>query len=274
MSPSAALSSPIRVAVSGALGKMGRQVVQAVLDADGLELVAAVDLNQPGNDVGTAIGLPAAGVSIKPNLTDAIGSSNAQVCVDFTHPDAVFENAQTLLNLDCSPVVGTTGLSDEQLEALRQLAEQKSLGILVVPNFALGAVLMMRFAQQASKYFDHAEIIEYHHNQKADAPSGTAIKTAQLMAEANPEFAKTNAPEHETIPGSRGGQGPAKLQVHSVRLPGYVAHQEVIFGSPGQTLTIRHDSIERSCYMPGVVFGVRKVVGLTGLVYGLENILD
>ena len=133
---------------------------------------------------------------------------------------------------------------------------------------------MMRFAQQAAKYFDHAEIIEYHHNQKADAPSGTALKTAQLMAATNPEFAKTNAPEHETLPGSRGGVGPAKLHIHSVRLPGYVAHQEVILGSPGQTLTIRHDSIDRACYMPGVVFAIRKVVSLSGLVYGLETILD
>ena len=193
--------------------------------------------------------------------------------VDFTQPKYVFENAKICLANGVRPVIGTTGLNDSQIEELKNLAESKGLGCLIAPNFSTGAILMMMFAQQAAKYFDNAEIIELHHNQKKDAPSGTAIKTAQLMAEENPNFATGNCPETETIEGSRGGTSYSNLHIHSARMPGYMASQEVLFGAMGQTLTIRHDSADRKCYMPGVLLAVKHVAAHNDFVYGLDNIM-
>jgi 4-hydroxy-tetrahydrodipicolinate reductase len=207
------------------------------------------------------------------DLHELLTREKPDVCVDFTHPDAVFGNAMAMIQAGCRPVIGTTGLSQAQLAELDAALRAKGLGGMVVPNFAIGAVLMMKFAQEAAKYFDHAEIIELHHNKKADAPSGTAIKTAELMRQSQSQFGPTNAPEKETITGARGAAGPADIHIHSVRLPGYIAHQEVILGGPGQILTIRHDSMDRACFMPGVALACKKVLGLTGLVYGLEHIL-
>jgi 4-hydroxy-tetrahydrodipicolinate reductase len=164
-------------------------------------------------------------------------------------------------------------LKPEQLEALRQQLEQLDLGGMVIPNFAIGAILLMKFAKEAAQYFDHAEIIELHHNRKADAPSGTSIKTAQLMSESCAQFGTTNQPEKETITGARGATTKAGIHIHSVRLPGLLAHEEVLLGGPGQLLTLRHDSFDRTCFMPGVLLCIKKVVDLSGLVYGMEEIL-
>ena len=165
------------------------------------------------------------------------------------------------------------GLKDEEIEHLKKLSTENKTGCLIAPNFSTGAVLMMMFAQMAAKYFDNAEIIEYHHNQKKDAPSGTAIKTALMMSEAKDSFKGGNCPEKETIEGSRGGTSYSDIQIHSIRMPGFMASQEVLFGSFGQTLSIRHDSTDRKCYMPGVVMAVKHVFDKNDFVYGLENIM-
>ncbi len=267
-------SKLIRVAVCGGLGKMGREVVKTVISDPELDLAGVVDshsLNETVNDVFDVTSEQ--GKRLDRDLAELLNREKPDVCIDFTHPDVVFRNVMSIIDAGVRPVVGTTGLSSEQLEKIDAALKAKKLGGMVVPNFAIGAVLMMKFAQEAARYFDHAEIIELHHNKKADAPSGTAIKTAELMRQSQVKFGPTNAPEKETISGARGATGPAEIHIHSVCLPGYIAHQEVIMGAPGQILTIRHDSMDRASFMPGVVLAIRKVLELNGLVYGLEHIL-
>ncbi len=251
----------IKVLVNGALGKMGKEVINAVNECEQTELVCAVDIMGDGKEV------------LK-DLKSAIEISNPDVIVDFTQPSAIFENAKLCLNSKVSVVIGTTGLSDEQIKELEVLTEKNSVGCLVAPNFSTGAVLMMKFAKLASSYFDNAEIIELHHNQKKDAPSGTAVKTAQLMAEANSNFALGNCAEVETIKGARGANGVNNIHIHSVRMPGFMASQEVIFGAMGQTLKIRHDSTDRKCYMPGVILAVKHIFNNKQFIYGLDKIMD
>ena len=255
----------IKVAVCGALGRMGQEVVNAVYEADGMELSIAVDIAATGQKIGN--------ITVEKDLETALKSHQADVVVDFTQPDSVFKNALIALNVGVSPVIGTTGLSDKQLAELKEIVEEKEIGCLIAPNFTIGAVLMMKFSQMAAKYFHNAEIIEFHHNQKKDAPSGTAIKTAQMMALEQKDFARSNCAEVELIEGSRGGKSESNIQIHSVRMPGYMASQEVIFGSPGETLKIRHDSIDRKCYMAGVVLAIRYIFKNNDFIYGLENIL-
>lgn len=262
----------VRVAVCGGLGKMGQEVVKTVINDPELSLAGVADRNGQSRTINDVFGTTTETGIIEADLASIL-KNKPDVCVDFTHPDSVFSNAIAMIEVGCRPVIGTTGLTPEQLKELDGALNAKGLGGMVVPNFAIGAVLMMKFAQEAAKYFDHAEIIELHHNKKADAPSGTAIKTAELMKQSQQQFGKTNAPETEIFPGARGASGPADIHIHSVRLPGYIAHQEVILGSPGQILTIRHDSMDRACFMPGVALAAKKVMGLTGLTYGLEHIL-
>lgn len=247
----------IRVAVCGALGKMGREVVEAVRDCNYTELTAQIDI---------------ADGEYK-SIEEAHKACKIDVLVDFTQPKSIYENALYCLNNGIKIVIGTTGLKDEQIDELKKLSKEKNTGCLIAPNFSTGAVLMMMFAQQAAKYFDNAEIIELHHNQKKDAPSGTAIKTALMMSQAKDTFKKGNCPETETIEGSRGGTSYSDIQIHSVRMPGYIASQEVIFGSSGQIFTIRHDSMDRKCYMGGVLLAVKHIAANNDFVYGLENIM-
>ena len=195
------------------------------------------------------------------------------VMVDFTHPDAVYDNVRSAIAYGIRPVVGTTGLSPQQLENLADFAEKASTGCLIIPNFSIGIVLLQQAAITASQYFDHVEIIELHHNQKADAPSGTAIQTAQLLADMGKTFNPPQVKETEKIAGARGCLADEGIRIHSVRLPGLIAHQEVIFGAAGQIYTLRHDTSDRSCYMPGVLLAIRKINQLKSLVYGLEKIL-
>lgn len=248
----------IKVAVCGALGKMGQEVVNAVEAAEDMELVAKIDI---------------VASDMYKTIEEATRVEDIDVLIDFTQPKSIYENALFCLNNGIKIVIGTTGLTDEQIETLKQLSEEKNTGCLIAPNFSTGAVLMMMFARQAARYFDNAEIIELHHNQKKDAPSGTAIKTAQLMAEENDNLAKGNCPEVETIEGARGGESYANIHIHSVRMPGYIASQEVIFGASGQILKIRHDSMDRKCYMQGVLLAVRHTAHANDFVYGLDNIL-
>ena len=207
-------------------------------------------------------------------IKDAKESVKIDVLIDFTQPASIYENALYCLNNGIKVVIGTTGLTDSQIAELKKLSENNNTACLIAPNFSTGAVLLMKFAQMASKYFDNAEIIELHHNQKKDAPSGTAVKTALMMAEANEDFTTGNCPEKETIEGSRGGVSYNNIHIHSVRMPGYIASQEVLFGSNGQILTIRHDSMNRECYMGGILLATRYVNKNNEFIYGLENIME
>lgn len=250
----------IKVAVCGSCGKMGQEVVKAVIGDPELELVAKIDLICVGE-------------YIFPSIEDALNETEIDVLVDFTQPASIFDNAKFCLNHGIRPVIGTTGLTDGQVKELQKISKETGVSCLIAPNFTTGAVLMMMFAKEAAKYFDNAEIIELHHNQKKDAPSGTAIKTAQLMAESNASLAKGNCEETELIKGARGGKSYSDIQIHSVRMPGYIASQEVIFGASGQIFKIRHDSMDRTCYMRGVLMAVKHVMKNTDFIYGLENIL-
>ncbi len=248
----------IKVAVCGANGKMGKEVVKAVLNQSNMELVAKIDIVNGDYN----------------SIEEALKTVKFDILVDFTQPKSIYENALYCLNNGVKPVIGTTGLKDEEIAELKKLSEEKNTACLIAPNFSTGAVLMMMFAQKAAKYFDNAEIIELHHNQKKDAPSGTAIKTALMMSEAKSDFTLNNCPEVETIQGARGGNSYSNIHIHSVRMPGYIASQEVIFGEEGQILKIRHDSMNRECYMKGVILAINHVQENNEFVYGLENIMQ
>ena len=281
-----AATSPIPVLVVGALGKMGREVVRAVAQTPDMRLVGAVARSQLGLDIGEVLGLGSLGVEITDDLSGQVlrlsQRSSRGVMVDFTHPRSAFEHVRSAIAFGVRPVVGTTGLTPEQVERLRDLADKSGVGCLIAPNFAIGMILLQQMALQAAQYFDHVEIIELHHNRKADAPSGTALQTAQRLGQLGKTFnppvrdsgTESSVEEKELIPGARGGLSGPNIPIHSVRLPGLIAHQEVIFGGMGQTLTLRHDTTDRIAFMPGVILGIRKVLQLQGLVYGLEQVLS
>ncbi len=244
----------IKVGVLGARGRMGAEVVKAVTASADLELVAALDLG---------------------DSLDQLISSGAQVVVDFTTPDSVMANLEFLISNGINAVVGTTGFDDVRVAKLQALtAANPKVGVLIAPNFAIGAVLMMEFATKAAKYFESAEIIELHHPDKVDAPSGTAARTAELMTQARKDAKLSAAPDatNSGIPAARGGKV-GDIPVHSIRLRGLVAHQEVLLGGLGETLTIRHDSLDRAGFMPGVLLGIRKVISNPGLTHGLEKFM-
>jgi 4-hydroxy-tetrahydrodipicolinate reductase len=251
----------IRVGVFGAGGRMGTTVCAAVIDDPDLELVAAVDPGRVGAEVGdiTISGEPA-----------ALIAAGAEVAVDFTVLAAAQENARWCAANGVHAVIGTTGWSAGDLAELEAAFTTSSC--VVAPNFAIGAVLMMRFAELAAPYFETAEVIELHHDAKADAPSGTAMMTVQRMAAASPTWAP-DPTRHEVVAGARGGVGPAGIRVHSVRLRGLVAHQEVLLGTAGQSLVIRHDSYDRSSFMPGVLLAVKQVASRPGVTLGLDTLL-
>jgi len=245
----------IRVGVLGAAGRMGATVCDAVDEADDLELVARVDVDDP---------LSA--------LTDA----GVEVVVDFTHPDAVLDNLRFCVHEGISVVVGTSGFDQAKLDVVAEVVETRpEVGVLIAPNFALGAVLLMRFSELAARYYESVEVIELHHNRKADAPSGTAAHTARLIAQVRADAGIGEIPDATTseLDGARGARVDG-VPVHSVRLAGLVAHQEVLFGGEGETLTLRHDSLHRSSFMPGVLLGVRQVRQRPGLTVGLDKYLD
>jgi 4-hydroxy-tetrahydrodipicolinate reductase len=244
----------IKVGVLGARGRMGAEVVKAVTEANDLELVAALDLG---------------------DSLDQLVSKGAQVVVDFTTPDSVMANLEFLISNRISAVVGTTGFDDSRVAKVKSLsAANPKVGVLIAPNFAIGAVLMMEFATKAAKYFESAEIIELHHPNKVDAPSGTASRTAELMTQARKDAGLGAMPDatNSGIAAARGGNV-GDIPVHSIRLRGLIAHQEVLLGGLGETLTIRHDSLDRVGFMPGVLLGVRKVISNPGLTFGLEKFM-
>ena len=264
----------IRVVVAGAAGRMGRNVVKAVHEDPRTEVAAAVDHHGAGEDPGALAGIGSLGIAIRPDLDGALAEGRAEVLVDFTRAAGAHENALTALRAGVSPVIGTTGLSAEQLREIDTLVRDRGIGAFLAPNFAIGAVLMMLFARQAAKYLPEVEVIEYHGPQKVDAPSGTAMRTLDFIMEGRGEpTALRPEQEHFLLEGARGGNRDG-VRVHSVRLPGYVAHQECLFGGVGEVLTVRHDSTDRVSFMPGVMLACTRVRELSGLVIGLENLLE
>ena len=245
----------IKVAILGAKGRMGTESVKAISAADDLELVASLDLG---------------------DSLDLLKSSGAEVVLDFTTPDSVMKNLEYAITNGINVVVGTTGFDSKRIEEVKTLlAKNSKVGAIIAPNFGLGAVLMMQFAAKAATYFESVEIIELHHPDKADAPSGTATRTAELISDARSKAKKSAMPD-KTSSGLAGARGAkvGDVPIHSIRLRGLVAHQEVLLGDQGETLSIRHDSIDRSGFMPGVLLAIRSVKTRSGLTFGLENLMD
>jgi 4-hydroxy-tetrahydrodipicolinate reductase len=259
-----------RIGVFGAGGRMGRTVCAAVAAEPTLELVAAVDPYHAGIDL-QQLGIPDTGLQVA-GSPRALIDADVAVAVDFTVLEAARKNLDWCADHGVHAVVGTTGFSPADLAALSNRFDASDANAVIAPNFSIGAVLMMRFAELAAPLFDSAEVIELHHDEKRDAPSGTAMLTAERMAAASADWSK-DPTEHEVVAGARGGEGPAGIRVHSVRLRGLVAHQEVLLGTTGQTLTLRHDSFDRSSFMPGVVLAVRAVADRPGLTVGLDSLL-
>lgn len=262
----------IRVGVIGACGRMGLMVCRAVAEAQDLALVAAIDRSKVGQRIGQMIGHPKVDAPVSDEL-DRLLEAEVDVAIDFTHPDVVMDDVRWCISHAIHLVVGTTGVTQSDLREVEGLLsdEGHESNVIIAPNFALGAVLMQRFAAQAVRYFPAVEVIELHHDDKVDAPSGTAIATVRRMQEDRSE--PWQGPLGESLEGVRGGDVEG-IRVHSVRLPGLVAHQEVIFGGQGQTLTIRHDSTDRASFMPGVLMAARSVMTRKGLTVGLEPLLD
>ena len=248
------MSAKIRVGVLGARGRMGAEVVKAVTNTNDLELVAQLDLG---------------------DSLDQLVTTGAQVVVDFTTPDSVMKNLEFLIQNNIHAVVGTTGFDSARIDSLsKELSKHPKVGVLIAPNFAIGAVLMMEFAEKAARYFESAEIVEMHHPAKVDAPSGTAARTAELMTQARKDSKKAPMPDatKQSLDGARGSKV-GDIPIHSIRAQGLVAHQEVLFGGVGETLTIRHDSLDRAGFMPGVLLGIRSVLNHPGLTHGLDKFI-
>jgi 4-hydroxy-tetrahydrodipicolinate reductase len=262
--------TPVAVLVHGALGKMGQHVLSALCRDPELEPVAAVDLRADRERLSLPDG--SGDIPLSAQLEPVITSSKADVLVDFSTAAAVIPMARTAAKHHINLVVGTTGLSAAELDEMERLCREYDIGAIVAPNFSLGAVLMVQLAKVAAKFFDYAEVIEMHHEQKNDAPSGTAITTAKEMSEARGKAFSYSVPKKESLAGSRGAQYQG-VALHSLRMPGLLAHQEVIFGGAGETLRIRHDTISRECYMPGVILAIKEVGKIKGLIFGLDKLL-
>ncbi|KZZ86392.1 4-hydroxy-tetrahydrodipicolinate reductase [Bacillus sp. SJS] len=263
----------IKVVVAGPRGRMGREAVILAEETSHFELAGVLDRKNGGeklNEIGEGFSSSA---PIYTDLKECLFETKADVLIDLTTPETGMLHAKTALEMGVRPVVGTTGFTEDNLKELQELSEAKGLGVIIAPNFAVGAVLMMKFSQMAAKYFPDIEIIEQHHDQKLDAPSGTGVKTAEMISAVREEKKQGHPNEKETLAGARGASYNG-IRIHSVRLPGLVAHQEVLFGGEGQTLKIRHDSYDRKSFMSGVKLSCEQVMKLDTLVYGLENIIE
>ena len=261
----------IRVIVAGAAGRMGQETVRALASPE-FEVVAAVDKQCNGESARTVIGPTVPDIPVQNKLGETLDSVPADVMVDFTHPSSAASNTLSALKRGVPVVIGTSGLSNEDMSAIREACGESGKAALLVPNFAIGAILMMRFAEIAAAWFPHAEIIELHHDGKADSPSGTACRTAEIIADARETVPRGVIHPIEKYAGARGAKVKG-INVHSVRLPGYVAHQEILFGGPGEVLTVRHDSMDRKSFMEGVKLACREVGSLQGLVVGLDKLM-
>ncbi|MBM7552484.1 4-hydroxy-tetrahydrodipicolinate reductase [Thalassobacillus pellis] len=263
----------IKVIVAGPRGKMGRAALNMIAGSDNLQLAACLDRKFGGHRVLDLEDMPTLDALIYEDPAVCFSEVDADVLIDLTTPEVGYKHTKLALEHHIRPVIGTTGFTEEQLTELTRMSEEKRLGGVIAPNFAVGAVLMMQFSKWAAKHFPNVEIIERHHDQKLDAPSGTAYKTAELIREEREPRQQGHPDEKETLQGARGADKDG-IKIHSVRLPGLVAHQEVVFGGTGETLTIRHDSINRESFMTGVKLSVETVMGMDVLAYGLENILE
>ncbi len=257
----------IKVIVVGAKGKMGSQVIKGLTEADDMKVIGAVDINNVGEDLGITIHQKLLGITIHNDLEKLLQQLTPDVIVDFTRKESAMHNINVALKKGVSVVVGTTGFSEEDLTDLDKSAKNSGVGLFIAPNFSLGAVMMIKCAQEVSKYFFQSEIIEYHNDKKVDSPSGTALATAQALAGKEGKNKESN----DKSP-CRGGEY-GRTRIHSVRLNSLVAHQEVIFSGLGELLTIRHDTFSREAFMPGILLALRKVRDFQGLKIGLENIL-
>lgn len=263
----------INIIIAGPRGRMGREAVKLVNSTENFELLAVVDHKFDGMRLSDLEGFSQIDVPIFTDFEKCLQNHPADVLLDLTTPEFGMYHSTTALKYNVRPVVGTTGFSKENLEELEAICREKDLGCIIAPNFAIGAVLMMKFSQMAAKYFADVEIIEMHHDQKLDAPSGTAVKTAEMISLARTAKKQGHPNEKEVLTGARGADYDG-MHIHSVRLPGLIAHQQVLFGSDGQTLSIRHDSYHRGSFMSGVKVAVNTVMKLNTFVYGLENILE
>ncbi|RAK22138.1 dihydrodipicolinate reductase [Anoxybacillus vitaminiphilus] len=263
----------IKIVVAGPRGRMGREAVSLVHNTEHFQLAAVIDRMNDGQSLSAVDGFSGIDVPIYTDIERCFQEVKPDVLIDLTTPEVGKKHTELALHYGVRPVVGTTGFTKEDLARLTELAEDKGIGAIIAPNFAVGAILMMKFAQMAAKYFNDVEIIELHHDQKLDAPSGTAVKTAELISMVRPSKKQGHPEEKETLEGARGATYDG-IPIHSVRLPGLIAHQEVIFGGNGQALTIRHDSFHRASFMSGVKLSVETVMKLNTLVYGLENIIE
>jgi len=263
---------PIRVLLAGACGRMGQELTRALRKAPGILLVAAVDPAGAGSDLGELVFGRPSGLVIEAEVAPSIHHHRPHVLIDFTRPEAVMGNVRTALARKVAGVVGTTGLSEANVEEVRQLCAQHATPAIIAPNFALGACLMMRFAAQAAQHYQYAQIIEYHHEKKKDAPSGTAVTTAQAMHAARGGDLTAAEAEVLTVAGALGGEI-GGIGLHAVRMPGFVAEQEVLLGGDGEVLRIRHSASSRDCFVQGVLLATRRVLEFDGLIYGLEQLL-
>jgi 4-hydroxy-tetrahydrodipicolinate reductase len=263
---------PVRVAVVGAMGRMGREVLRALTSSEGFEVVLAIDHNELGRNAREVLGPKAPDVVIEQKLGAALDRVAVDVVVDFTHHSAAAQHAASAMKRGAAPVIGTTGMSEEDLRELVHLSKEHNVPGLYAPNFAIGAVLMMKFAEMAAQWIPDVEIIELHHDQKQDAPSGTAMLTAERIAHGRSRSPRPAHTLQMRVEGVRGGRW-HETPIHSVRLPGFVAHQEVVFGSPGETLVLRHDSTDRTSFMSGVKLAVREVRNLERFVVGMDELL-
>lgn len=263
----------IKIVVAGPRGRMGKEAVQLVTAAAHFELSAVIDNKNDGKMLGEIDGFTGINVPVYENLGQCLKEVTPDVLIDLTTPETGMYHTKIALQYGVRPVVGTSGFSKDDLAELEKLCKEKELGCIIAPNFAIGAVLMMKFSKMTAKYFPNVEIIEMHHDQKLDAPSGTAVKTAHMISEVRTPKKQGHPNEEETMQGARGADLDG-IPIHSVRLPGLIAHQQVLFGADGETLTIRHDSYNRASFMSGVKLAVETVMNLDSFVYGLENIID
>ncbi|TVP84626.1 MAG: 4-hydroxy-tetrahydrodipicolinate reductase [Alkalicoccus sp.] len=263
----------ISIVIAGPRGNMGREAVKMVMNEEHFALKAVVDHRYDGISMKEAEGMEALDIPVYKEIDTCFMKHKPDVLIDLTNPETGKVHLRKALEHGVRPVIGTTGFTEDDIKELSSAAEKKKLGAVIAPNFAIGAILLMKLSRMAARYMDDVEIIEQHHDRKLDAPSGTAMKTAQMISEVRKEKQQGHPEETEAWEHARGAEYEG-MRVHSVRLPGRVAHQEVIFGGEGQTLTLRHDSLNRTSFMPGVRLAVEKVMETTGLVYGLDEFID
>lgn len=269
----------IKVIIAGVNGRMGRAFVQAFHGANDIQIVGAWGREKAdyvGSDIAEVAAVPGStrtGILVSSGFLECIENVKADVVLDFTQAEAAYRTANLALQKGIRPVIGTSGVSPEHVKELGVMAEKRKLGAMVVPNFSVGAVLMMEFARQAGRFLPNVEVVEMHHTGKVDAPSGTAMHTANKLASSRDHYNTKKVEEKELLPGARGGITPAGVRVHSLRLPGLISHQEVIFGAEGELLTIRHDSFNTKCFLEGIKLSLHYVMGQDRLVVGLDNVL-